>query len=68
LWASGIALERPDTDVLTGQNRQNNGTGTQLSDAGLKAHGLLWASAVDKLREPGRALIVSVRPDQNISD
>jgi hypothetical protein len=48
LWASGVALEGPDTDTLTGQNRQNNGTGTHFSDAGLKAHGLLWATAVEK--------------------
>jgi len=48
LWAGGVALEGPDTDTLTGENRQNNGTGTHFSDAGLKAHGLLWATAVER--------------------
>ena len=48
MWTSGVALEGLDADVLAGQNRQNKGTGTLLSDAGLKAHGLLWVSAVEK--------------------
>lgn len=46
LWKSGIALEGPDTDQLTGQNRQNNGTGVHMSDIGLQAHGRLWADKV----------------------
>ena len=46
LWLSGIALQGPDTDSLTAAYRQNNGKGTHLNDAGLKAHGLLWANAV----------------------
>jgi hypothetical protein len=48
LWQSGIALQGPDTDSLTAQYRQNSGKGTHLNDAGLKAHGLLWAEAVEK--------------------
>jgi hypothetical protein len=48
LWRSGIALQGPDTDSLTAQYRQNNGKGTHFNDAGLKAHGLLWAEAVEK--------------------
>lgn len=46
LWRDGVALEGPDTDQLTGAMRQNNGTGVHMSDAGLKAHGKLWADKV----------------------
>lgn len=47
MWESGVALEGPDTDTLTMQYRQNNGKGVHFNDAGLKAHGLLWALAVE---------------------
>lgn len=47
LWESGVALEGPDTDTLTMQYRQNNGKGVHFNDAGLKAHGALWARAVE---------------------
>jgi hypothetical protein len=46
LWQSGIALEGPDTDQLTGDNRQNEGKGVHFSDKGLQAHGRLWAAKV----------------------
>jgi hypothetical protein len=46
LWQSGIALEGPDTDQLTGDNRQNGGMGVHMSDKGLQAHGRLWAEKV----------------------
>lgn len=46
LWRSGVALEGPDTDRLTGDNRQNNGAGIHFSDRGLEAHGRLWAEKV----------------------
>jgi hypothetical protein len=46
LWRSGVALEGPDTDQLTGLNRQNHGTGVHMSDTGLKAHGRSWAEKV----------------------
>lgn len=46
LWQNAVALEGPDTDRLTGAMRQNNGTGVHMSDAGLKAHGKLWAEKV----------------------
>jgi len=46
LWRSGIALEGPDTDQLTGDNRQNNGKGVHMSSKGLQAHGRLWAEKV----------------------
>jgi hypothetical protein len=48
LWKSGIALQGPDTDTLGSAYRQNNGKGVHFSDAGLKAHGLLWADAVER--------------------
>lgn len=46
LWESGIALAGPDTDTLTGDNRQNHGTGVHFSAKGLQAHGHLWAEKV----------------------
>ena len=46
LWQSGIAFEGPDTDQLTGDDRQNGGRGVHLSDRGLQAHGRLWAAKV----------------------
>ena len=52
LWQSGIALEGPDTDTLTSAYRQNNGKGIHLNDAGLKAHGLLWAHSVELYLDP----------------
>jgi hypothetical protein len=48
LWQSGLALQGPDTDTLGSPYRQNNGKGVHFSDAGLKAHGQLWADAVEK--------------------
>ena len=47
LWTSKVALQGPDTDALTAAYRQNNGKGTHFNDAGLRAHGLLWAEAVE---------------------
>jgi hypothetical protein len=41
-------MEGPDTDTLTASYRQNGGKGTHLNDAGLKAHGLLWADKVSQ--------------------
>lgn len=46
LWKSGLALPGPDTDRLTGDNRQNNGKGVHLSAKGLQAHGRLWAEII----------------------
>ncbi len=48
LWQSGVALEGPDTDTLTAVYRQNGGKGTHFNDAGLKAHGELWAEKVSR--------------------
>ena len=47
LWKEGLALEGPDTDQLTGENRQNHGTGIHMSAQGLEAHGKLWAEKVE---------------------
>jgi hypothetical protein len=47
LWQKGIALEGPNTDALGGAYRQNYGKGVHFNDAGLKAHGMLWAAAVE---------------------
>jgi hypothetical protein len=52
LWQSGVALQGPDTDALTAKYRQNNGKGTHMNDAGLKAHGQLWAQQVELCLDP----------------
>ena len=46
LWKDKIAIEGPDTDTLTGDNRQNNGAGVHFSGKGLQAHGRMWAEKV----------------------
>lgn len=48
LWEHDLAIEGPDTDTLTARYRQNGGKGTHFNDAGLKAHGLLWADKVSQ--------------------
>jgi len=47
LVTEGLALQGPDTDQLTGDYRQNNGSGIHMSAKGLAAHGKLWAEAVE---------------------
>jgi len=42
VWEDGVALQGPDTDVLTGDMREKNGAGVHLSAKGLKAHAHLW--------------------------
>ncbi|MBN9122786.1 MAG: protein kinase [Planctomycetes bacterium] len=46
LWETGVALEGPDTDTLTGDNRDEGGRGIHFSPKGLRAHGKLWAEKV----------------------
>lgn len=46
LWASGVALEGPDTDTLTGAMRDHGGNGIHFSAQGCKAHGEMWAAKV----------------------
>ena len=52
LWQNGLALQGPDTDTLKAPYRENHGKGTHLNDAGLKAHGLLWAQSVEIYLDP----------------
>ena len=56
----GFAFPGPDTDVLTGQMREKNGTGIHLSAEGLKEHAQLWVVKVApwlerQLEEPAKA-------------
>ncbi len=46
LWDMGVALEGPDTDTLTGDNRDQGGRGIHFSARGLRAHGRMWADKV----------------------
>lgn len=46
LWDSGIALQGPDTDTLTGEMREKNGQGIHLSGKGLHEHARLWVEKV----------------------
>jgi len=46
LWSSGVALEGPDTDTLSGAMRDHDGQGIHFSAQGCKAHGELWAAKV----------------------
>lgn len=48
LSESGIAMLGADSDSLTSAYRQNNGQGTHMNAAGLKAHGELWAHQVER--------------------
>jgi hypothetical protein len=46
LWQEGIAQEGPDTDTLTGVNRDQAGKGMHFSGKGQRALGKLWADKV----------------------
>jgi hypothetical protein len=46
LWDTGVALAGPDTDTLTGDNRDHEGKGIHFSPQGLAAHGKMWAEQV----------------------
>jgi hypothetical protein len=46
LWDNKVALEGPDTDTLTGDNRDDGGKGIHFSGKGQRAHGRLWAEKV----------------------
>jgi hypothetical protein len=43
LWDAKLAFEGPDTDTLTGDNRDRDGKGVHMSAKGLTAHGRMWA-------------------------
>ncbi|MEZ5303180.1 MAG: sialate O-acetylesterase [Verrucomicrobiales bacterium] len=55
LWQSGVALQGPDTDALTGDLRDSGGQGVHFSAKGLRAHGAAWAQRVGDWLEAGRA-------------
>ncbi|HEV3439559.1 MAG TPA: protein kinase [Gemmata sp.] len=46
LWETGMAFEGPDTDTLTGDNRDEGGKGIHFSPKGLRTHGKMWAEKV----------------------
>ena len=46
LWKSGLALEGPDSDALTGHLREGGGRGVHFSGEGLRVHGAKWAEKV----------------------
>ena len=46
LWKSGLALEGPDSDALTGPLREDGGQGVHFSGEGLRVHGAKWAEKV----------------------
>ncbi|MCE5199794.1 MAG: sialate O-acetylesterase [Armatimonadota bacterium] len=48
LWDERIALEGPDTDLLTGDNRDYDGKGIHLSPKGLTIAGQMWADKVSQ--------------------
>jgi hypothetical protein len=43
---SGIALLGPDTDLLKGELRENNGQGVHFSNVGLKEHAARWVEKI----------------------
>jgi hypothetical protein len=46
LWISGIALEGPDSDALTGDLRDGGGKSVHFSSKGLREHAQRWAEKV----------------------
>ncbi|HNS48322.1 MAG TPA: sialate O-acetylesterase [bacterium] len=61
-WEKRLALAGPDTDTLTGANRDQGGQGIHFSPAGLRNHGRLWvekvAAYLDSLADDGPASTV----------
>lgn len=46
LWKSGVALEGPDSDAMTGDLRDSGGKGVHFSGKGLREHGARWTEKV----------------------
>ena len=46
LWADGVAIEGPDTDLLVGDTRDFEGAGIHFSIKGCKLHGEAWEKSV----------------------
>ena len=47
LWRKRVAIEGANTDLPGREYRENHGAGVHFNDAGLRAHGKLWTSAVE---------------------
>ncbi len=59
-WESGMALEGPDSDALTGALRERNGAGVHFSSEGLKQHAARWSEKI----APWLATQLSTAPSQ----
>lgn len=46
LWKTGVALEGPDSDAITGEYREGHGRGVHFSGPGLRLHATRWAEKV----------------------
>ena len=46
VWKSGLGLEGPDSDALTGDLRDTGGQGVHFSGKGLRAHAARWVEKV----------------------
>lgn len=46
IWKSGVALEGPDSDALTGELRNHAGIGVHFSGKGLREHAARWVEKV----------------------
>ncbi|MEN9678662.1 MAG: hypothetical protein RIS76_4558 [Verrucomicrobiota bacterium] len=62
LWKSGVAMEGPDTDALTGLMRDGGGQGVHFSGPGLREHARLWVEKVTPWLESQGVLPVSKTP------
>lgn len=67
LWKSGIALEGPDSDALTGDFRDEGGKGVHFSGKGLREHGALWAAKVSSWLEQELAKMDTAAPKSKVS-
>ena len=76
LWKSGVALEGPDSDAMTGDLRESGGKGVHFSGKGLREHGKQWAAKVSPWlekqlagtdRKPGTQSRLDVPDTENIT-
>jgi len=68
LWDEKVSLQGPDTDTLTGDMRDFDGTGIHFSPAGLKAHGELWAKKVEAWLPPRPPMHTDCGPPWHIKE
>lgn len=59
LWKSGVALEGPDSDALTGDLRDSGGKGVHFSGKGLREHATRWVDKVAPWLDAQLALAVT---------